>query len=166
VPTTCAAQGKNCGSIPDGCGGTLSCGTCASPQTCGGGGVANVCGSNCIAMTTATTDGHHNPGMACLDCHVSGGAASSFPWTAAGTLYNNATGGAAIAGATIELVDANNQTVRIVTSTNGNFYTLTPLTYPVKARASGCPNDVTMSSPASSGNCNSCHGSTMRVHLP
>src|SRR5262245_14359280 len=44
TPTTCSAQGKNCGSISDGCGGTLVCGTCTAPQTCGGGGVANVCG--------------------------------------------------------------------------------------------------------------------------
>src|SRR5581483_4569822 len=44
TPTTCAAQGKNCGSISDGCGGNLSCGSCTSPQTCGGGGTANVCG--------------------------------------------------------------------------------------------------------------------------
>jgi hypothetical protein len=43
VPTTCSAQGKNCGSIPDGCGGTLVCGTCDNPMTCGGGGVPNVC---------------------------------------------------------------------------------------------------------------------------
>src|SRR5262249_35425998 len=27
APTSCAAQGKVCGSIPDGCGNTLSCGT-------------------------------------------------------------------------------------------------------------------------------------------
>jgi hypothetical protein len=44
TPTTCAAQGKNCGTISNGCGGTLTCGGCTSPQTCGGGGVANVCG--------------------------------------------------------------------------------------------------------------------------
>jgi chitodextrinase len=44
TPTTCAALGKNCGSVADGCGGTLSCGSCTSPQTCGGGGTANVCG--------------------------------------------------------------------------------------------------------------------------
>ncbi len=43
VPTTCAAQGKNCGVISDGCGGTLVCGACASPEICGGNGVANVC---------------------------------------------------------------------------------------------------------------------------
>jgi hypothetical protein len=45
VPTTCAAQAKNCGAISDGCGGTLTCGTCTGAETCGGGGVANVCGA-------------------------------------------------------------------------------------------------------------------------
>src|SRR5439155_22324153 len=44
TPTTCAAQGKNCGTIPNGCRGTLTCGACTAPQTCGGGGIANVCG--------------------------------------------------------------------------------------------------------------------------
>jgi hypothetical protein len=43
-PTTCAALGKNCGAVSDGCGGALNCGNCMSPQTCGGGGVSNVCG--------------------------------------------------------------------------------------------------------------------------
>jgi hypothetical protein len=36
-PVTCAMQGKNCGMIPDGCGGMLDCGsTCAAPSSCGG----------------------------------------------------------------------------------------------------------------------------------
>jgi hypothetical protein len=43
TPTTCSAQGKNCGSIPDGCGGTLGCGSCGSGQTC----TSNVCTSTC-----------------------------------------------------------------------------------------------------------------------
>jgi hypothetical protein len=42
--TTCAAEGANCGMIADGCGGTLDCGTCTLPKTCGGGGTPNVCG--------------------------------------------------------------------------------------------------------------------------
>jgi hypothetical protein len=50
-PATCAALGKNCGSVPDGCGGTLSCGTCSAPQSCGGGGTPNVCG--CTPTTCA-----------------------------------------------------------------------------------------------------------------
>ncbi len=35
IPTTCAAEYKNCGTIPDGCGGTLNCGdTCPAGQLC------------------------------------------------------------------------------------------------------------------------------------
>ncbi len=41
TPTTCVAAGKNCGSIPDGCGGTLSCGTCTGGQTCTSGVCTN-----------------------------------------------------------------------------------------------------------------------------
>ena len=46
VPTTCEAQGANCGSISDSRGSTLSCGSCTEPQTCGGGGQPNVCGDD------------------------------------------------------------------------------------------------------------------------
>jgi hypothetical protein len=34
-PATCQAAGKTCGTIPDGCGGTLTCGTCKEGETCG-----------------------------------------------------------------------------------------------------------------------------------
>lgn len=42
--TTCAQAGVQCGPIGNGCGGILQCGDCAAPDTCGGGGVAGVCG--------------------------------------------------------------------------------------------------------------------------
>ena len=45
TPTTCAALGFTCGAAGDGCGGTLSCGSCAQPQFCGGGGFSK-CGGN------------------------------------------------------------------------------------------------------------------------
>ncbi|HLK35152.1 MAG TPA: hypothetical protein VKU41_00280 [Polyangiaceae bacterium] len=45
VPKTCQSLGFNCGVAGDGCGGLLTCGSCSSPQFCGGGGF-NVCGSN------------------------------------------------------------------------------------------------------------------------
>lgn len=44
VPRTCASAGANCGTIADGCGATVTCGTCIAPQSCGGGGTANLCG--------------------------------------------------------------------------------------------------------------------------
>ncbi|RKH05466.1 hypothetical protein D7X32_07800 [Corallococcus carmarthensis] len=40
TPTTCAAQGKTCGTISNGCGGTLTCGTCGTGQACS---ANNVC---------------------------------------------------------------------------------------------------------------------------
>ncbi len=45
--------GVTCGTIADGCGGLLSCGTCTAPQTCGGGGTPNQCGSSCTLTTCA-----------------------------------------------------------------------------------------------------------------
>jgi len=44
TPLTCQQIGANCGQVADGCGKLLDCGTCLSPQICGGGGTANVCG--------------------------------------------------------------------------------------------------------------------------
>lgn len=41
-PTTCSAEGKDCGAIPDGCGGSLDCGTCEAGQC--GEVTPNVCG--------------------------------------------------------------------------------------------------------------------------
>jgi hypothetical protein len=54
TPTTCAAQGKNCGTISDGCGGFLHCGSCTAPQTCGGGGIPNVCGGGNTSTAVLT----------------------------------------------------------------------------------------------------------------
>ena len=44
TPKTCQSEGKNCGTMPDGCGQTITCGSCTAPQICGGGG-ANLCGA-------------------------------------------------------------------------------------------------------------------------
>jgi hypothetical protein len=45
TPRTCAQQGLACGPAGDGCGNVIACGTCALPQTCGGGGVSGQCGA-------------------------------------------------------------------------------------------------------------------------
>lgn len=52
TPPTCTAKtcqelGATCGYRADGCGGLLDCGTCNAPETCGGGGTPNQCGSSC-----------------------------------------------------------------------------------------------------------------------
>jgi hypothetical protein len=43
IPTSCQALGFDCGSVADGCGHAINCGSCAAPATCGGGGEANIC---------------------------------------------------------------------------------------------------------------------------
>jgi hypothetical protein len=55
---TCSGEGKNCGSLPDGCGKVLQCGAgCTGSMSCGGGGVANVCGVGTCAPTSCATEG-------------------------------------------------------------------------------------------------------------
>ncbi len=100
TPTTCAAQGKNCGTIANGCGGTLSCGSCTTPQTCGGAGIPNVCGGGTVsgAQLSVTATGR------------SGEFVSSSP---AGLQVNvGATGSASFAtGTSITLTASNDRDV-------------------------------------------------------
>jgi hypothetical protein len=111
----------------------------------------------------AVTSGHHNAGEDCMACHASFGSRT---WTVAGTLYDSAAGTAPIAGATVEVIDANGQVVRMPTADNGNFWTTQPVALPLTVRASKCPDDVPMQGAASSGSCNGCHGAGSRIHLP
>ena len=54
IPTSCAAKGAECGSIPDGCGGVVECGSCDADLFCGGAG-PNKCGTTpCVAHTCAS----------------------------------------------------------------------------------------------------------------
>jgi hypothetical protein len=55
TPTTCAAQGIDCGPAGDGCGNLLACGTCPAGEYCGGGGPGK-CGmmDNCMPATCAS----------------------------------------------------------------------------------------------------------------
>ncbi len=45
TPLTACPAGFNCGTMSNGCGGSISCGTCGGGLTCGGGGVPGRCGS-------------------------------------------------------------------------------------------------------------------------
>jgi hypothetical protein len=67
IPITCPAAGKNCGSLPDGCGGTLACGDCAAGETCGAGVSPNVCGVGVCTVTTCEAE-QKNCGMISDGC--------------------------------------------------------------------------------------------------
>ncbi len=123
----------------------------------GGGGDG---GSNALCETAKTPrgDGRHNEGQGCLNaggCH--GATPGSTVFTVAGTLYTTGAGAAPSAGSTIILVDGAGLEVKVVTSTNGNFYTSQAVTFPVTAKASLCPTTKAMTATAADGNCNSCH---------
>jgi alpha-tubulin suppressor-like RCC1 family protein len=79
---TGSCDGK-CGSIFDGCGGTLDCGGCSAPATCGGGGIPNVCGTP--ALTTAIAAGR------LFSCAVQGGAAYCWGGNGCGQLGDGTT---------------------------------------------------------------------------
>src|SRR6266542_3302670 len=52
IPYSCQDLNADCGRVPDGCGGSVECGTCAA-GTCGGGG-PNKCGIDpCTARSCA-----------------------------------------------------------------------------------------------------------------
>lgn len=116
--------------------------------------------NNCIDGVASPGSGKHHAGDDCLGCHDT----QSKRWTIAGTLYSAATGGNAVAGATIEVVDATGKVVKLTTYSNGNFYTTTPVTKPLTVRATKCPNDRPMVGKVNDGSCNGCHNGTMRIY--
>lgn len=113
--------------------------------------------------------GEHNPGQACIACHLAEGAPQ---FTLAGTLYTDAAGTAPVVGGTIIVTDATGASVDMITQANGNFWTTQALTYPVRVAASQCPDTVPMAGAiTAAGDCNAggCHAagsSSGRVHLP
>ena len=62
-PLTCAKLGYDCGKTGDGCGGTIDCGSCKSPETCGGGGKFSTCGGDgpCKPKTCADLGANCGP---------------------------------------------------------------------------------------------------------
>ena len=92
--TTCQAQGKNCGQISDGCGGSLDCGSCSGLNTCGGGGTPGVCGSVCGEATCVAPESayiSHFTGAGCTGTEsyylpYDGFAYKCRPWNSAGAV--------------------------------------------------------------------------------
>ena len=120
----------------------------------------------CEETATQLPNPKHNAGLACLSCHSGTGVAPK--WTVAGTLFTNAQGSAPIAGATVLITDANGVTTKLVTASNGNFYTSKAMAFPVRVGASKCPDTKMMPGMIMTGDCNSCHqaATTGRIHLP
>jgi hypothetical protein len=104
-----------------------------------------------------------NTGKACMSCHGSG---QSPNMKAAGTLYSTANGGSAVSGATVTITDSKGTKITMVTGSSGNFYTSSTISFPATVQVSKCPDTATMPTTITTGDCNSCHNSSMRIHLP
>jgi hypothetical protein len=87
--------------------------------------------------------------------------------TIGGTVYSAATGGTGVSGATVTVTPASGNPIKMVTGNSGNFYSNSAITYPATVQVSKCPDTVSMAATLTdTADCNSCHGSTMRIHLP
>jgi len=121
----------------------------------------------CIPGKAPNGDGNHNEGQPCLTCHREGNGPP--PFTVAGTLFASKTGGSAVTGATMIVVDGAGTEVELVTASNGNFYTNQAVTFPLTVKASKCPDEKQMTGKPQTGDCNGCHTQTAaqgRIHLP
>jgi len=117
----------------------------------------------CTPANIIHGDGHHNPGMDCMDgCHNHG-------FSVAGTVLQ-ADGVTPASDATVTVVDALGNAQDIIVSTNGNFFSYLPAVPPITVRTSLCPSVQVMTTQATTGGCNAngCHmpgGVQGAIHL-
>ena len=136
---------------------TDSAGQMIDAPVTGGGDAAPMC----KPANSIHSDGHHNPGLDCMNsCHFHG-------FAVAGTLMQ-ADGHTPAVGATVTIVDNNNASQDMVVGTNGNFYTFFPVAFPIRVTSSLCPTVQVMTDHPSKGGCNAsdCHGGSQGMaHL-
>lgn len=92
LPGTCASLGVTCGTVPDGCGRELSCGTCgAGPTPACNSGTCATCAATCAAscplcyhgLDGLTACGNPDTGTCTIDCATSADCPAAFPFCAA-----------------------------------------------------------------------------------
>ncbi len=89
TPRAACIGAQDCGTQPDDCGGTISCGTCTDTDTCGGGGAMGECGctpiTSCPGVQDCGTRGDGCGGtISCDSCRAPdtcGGGAAGTPGT-------------------------------------------------------------------------------------
>lgn len=111
-----------------------------------------------------------NPaGRACLDCHNGSGKGGAPAFLFAGTIYADAAGTKVVAKAEVRVVGKDNKGISVYTDENGNFFYPASSGGTVAVPAIAGVRDATvaksMTNEFTVGNCNQCHGSTLRATL-
>lgn len=115
-------------------------------------------------FSTYNSQGSHNVGMDCKQCHYKGGE-GEYDWEVAGTVYNE-TGTLTKPNTTIKLYTGFYGTGKlkytIEVDAYGNFYTTKNIRFGSGLFPSIVGDSITkhMSAPITTGSCNSCHGVT------
>ena len=115
-----------------------------------------------------------HPGDACIACHAANAGAPVF--AIAGTVFptghepDDCDGDSG--SATVVITDANGATYALTANAVGNFYTTSPVAFPIRANVLANGEAREMANPQTSGDCNACHtptGANMapgRITLP
>ena len=114
----------------------------------------------CAPDTCAGSDETMLPGSDCLACHSAGvtsGGVQPTVFGAAGTAFSDAYGKAPLAGATIEITDANDQIVDLTTNAVGNYYTTLAIVPPIHGAITTPGGHIAMPDPQDTTSCNVCH---------
>jgi hypothetical protein len=157
-------------------------------------GVAQDASVACTPPATPSGDGH-SADYDCMSsgCHGPGVAVAGLLITVSGTLHDNANGGTPVAGATVYVTDSTGQTLALVTSANGIFWSGSSNGQSVPAGPQGtcasgtcttyaaagmmravsvskCPDAPRSCPTPNDGECANCHsagsGTQQSVHLP
>jgi hypothetical protein len=122
-----------------------------------------------ITSSTSGSNASHNMGQNCMNCHKPGGGEAP-QWKVAGTVYNEALT-TTNSNATIKLYTGPDGTGTLVTTiqvdAKGNFYTTNNVDIPAGLYPSvtGATATNFMSSPITTGACNSCHDGVSRSRI-
>jgi hypothetical protein len=102
------------------------------------------------------------PGDNCLGCHT-GGEPGRF--TAAGTVFTDASSSTGDGAASVRLEDGTHTYVFDTTTSGGNFFFSGALTFPLTATVTkGAASSSHAHSAGQTGACNTCHGVGNRIH--
>jgi hypothetical protein len=142
--------------------------TASGLAACSGGGNANDPPAVCSTNETWTRGDHGSslmhPGGECISCHVDQGEGPQF--AIAGTVMgatNDDTNCNGVSGISVEITDKNGQKTILTTNAAGNFHTDEDgkgvnIAFPVTAKVIANGKERAMTTPQSSGDCNTCHG--------